>query len=163
MKRFQFRLERVLRLKEHRERLAELRQSQAARLVERTQAEVARLEQQLAQAGTAAAGGLERTETLTAWLAQSAYLAELDRELQAAQGRAKQAAQTLSEATARRAQAAREVEALRHLRQRHWLAHQEDRQREEQHLLDELGMQRWRTARRALEADGRDAAEGEPP
>lgn len=150
MKRFHFRLERVLSLKEQRERLAEMRQQQARARLEEAQAECVRIEEEMVHLAAAASSRLRESAVLGTWQAhyeQAAHLSEL---LTAAQRQANDAEARLQEANRLRIQASLEVEALRGLRAREWQNYRKEVGQQRQNNLDELGLQRW-LAKRAAE------------
>lgn len=143
MKRFLFRLERVLKLKQQRERLAELRQQQARQLVEAARAEVSRLTEQLRQTAGALHGKAAGPVAADTWIAHYVHSARLGQALESAEVHVQRALQRLQEAAAQRTKIAQEVEALQHLRDQQWEEHRQDMLRSEQIRLDELGMRRW--------------------
>ncbi|HZT82338.1 MAG TPA: flagellar export protein FliJ [Gemmataceae bacterium] len=150
MKRFQFRLERLLRLKEQRKRQAELAQAQARQALDRARAEVASLLGQLAAAAEECARRVGRPLPAGEWLLRQDHVGRLRAALDAAEEGVRQAERNLAEADARRARAALEVEALTRLRQRQWEAWRRDADRAEQGQADELGMRRWQAGAEAL-------------
>ena len=156
MKRFLFRLERVLKLKQQRERLAELRQQQARQLVEAARAEVSRLTEQLQQTAGALRGKGAGPVPAGTWIAHYVHSAQLGQALESAEVHVQRALQRLQEAAAQRTKIAQEVEALQHLRGQQWQEHSQDMMRAEQVRLDELGMRRWTAAPLA-------GGRGEPP
>jgi flagellar export protein FliJ len=161
VRRFQFRLERVLSLKEQRERLAEMRQQQAAARLEEARSECVRIEEQLAATTTRAAEKLREAAVLGTWQAHYEQAVALGEMLAAAQGRASEAETLLQEANRLRIQAALEVETLRGLRAREWENYRKDAARQQQNNLDELGMQRWMAAQGAGPFGSPAAAEGD--
>ncbi len=146
MKRFRFRLQRVLKLKQQRERLAELRQLQARRALEAIRAEAARLRERLGQTAGALGGKLGAPIPAAAWVAYYEHSAQLGQAIEAAEARAERAARTLQEAAAQHAEIAREVESLLSLRRSQWELYLQDAARVEQTRLDELGMRGWTSA-----------------
>lgn len=161
MKRFHFRLERVLSLKEQRERLAELRQQQARAHLEEAKAECVRIEDEMVRVAAAAAARLRESAGLGTWQAhyeQSAHLAKM---LTTAQQRASEAEAALQEANRLRVQASLEVEALRSLRTREWQNYRKETARHKQNNLDELGLQRWLAKRAAGTMARPNSREGE--
>ena len=149
MKRFQFRLERVLSEKKRRERLAEIRQQQARMKLEEERAECGRIEEQLSHTTTNAAAKMREAASLGIWQAHYAQAVALGELLEAAQRRADDAEKQLREADRLRIQAALEVETLRLLRAREWQNYRKEAARHQQNILDELGQRRWLAAREA--------------
>ena len=143
MKRFHFRLERVLSLKEQHERVAEIRQQQARARWEEARMECVRIEEQLARTTADAAEKLRTAATLGTWQAHYQQAAHLGERLAAAQRRLAEFEKLLQEANSLRIQAAQEVETLRHLRAREWQAYRKEAARQQQNKLDELDLQRW--------------------
>jgi flagellar export protein FliJ len=161
MKRFHFRLEHVLSLKEQRERLAEMRQQQARARLEEMRAECARIEGEMVRVAVAAATRLREAAALGTWQAhyeQTAHLAEM---LTAAQRKTAEAEAQLQEANRLRIQASLEVEALRGLRTREWQNYRKEAAQHQQNNLDELGLQRWLAKREKGPFASPDPREGE--
>ncbi len=143
MKRFHFRLERVLSLKEQRERLAEMRQQQARARWEEARVECGRIEGELAHAAANTAARLREATALGTWEVHYEQAARLDELLAAAQQRLAEAEKLLQETNRLRIQAAQEVEMLRDLRAKEWHNYHKEMARQQQNKLDELGLQRW--------------------
>jgi flagellar export protein FliJ len=161
MKRFHFRLERVLSLKEQRERLAEMRQQQARARLEEAQAECLRIEGEMARVAAVAAARLRESVSLGTWQAHFDRLAHLAEMLAAAQRTTGEAEAALQEANRQRLQASLEVEALRGLRSSQWQNHRKDAARQQQNNLDELGLQRWLAQRAERPIASPDPLKGE--
>ena len=145
MKRFEFRLERVLKVKQQRQRLAELRQQQARARLNAAQAVVAALQGEIRE--TAAA--VERSVGANGrqlWMALYERSRILGQALEAAEVKVQQAQEELSKADAWRRQIATEVEALLNLRQQQWQGYCQEVARAQQEQLDELGLRRWLAA-----------------
>jgi hypothetical protein len=142
VRRFEFRLERVLKVKKQREWLAELRLKQARAVLDAAEAEVAALTEQVARGADALAARLGQPDDgsrLGRWQ-QSARLGDL---LEAAEAKARAAAARYREAAAARTQIAAEVEALFFLRRQEWQEHRLALLRAGQEQLDEVGLRRW--------------------
>jgi flagellar export protein FliJ len=149
MRRFQFRLERVLKLKEQAERAAELRLKQARVTLEQARAEVVALWGRLTQNAVALAGRVGTPVPTGSWVAYYEHSAQLAQALNVAEANAQRALQALQEAAAQRAKIATEVETLKYLRHQQWQEHWAEVARLEQIRLDDLGMRRWRAAQAA--------------
>lgn len=149
VKRFEFRLERVLRLRHQRARLAEMRQLQARRAVEVAEGRAAGIRAELAKDALGLGEKVGRALPPGAWQSVQARAARLGRELEAAEADVRRAAEELERAAAARVRAVAEEEALLYLRRRAEEAYHEATARAEQVRLDELGLQRWRSARDA--------------
>lgn len=143
MKRFEFRLERVLRYREKREKIAELRQKQAVAALKLVEDEINALQDHLRQTSSALERQLGGTASLSTWVASYAQAGRISKALEAAEGRAEQARQAVLEANARRRQAATEVEVIRSYRARQWHAHRVVQNRHEQERSDELALRSW--------------------
>lgn len=161
MKRFHFRLERVLSLKEQRERLAEVRQQQARARLEEAHAECARIEEEMRRIAAEAAKRLRESATLGTWQVHYEQTALLSEMLTTAQQRTTEAEAQLQEANRLRIQASLEVEALRGLRAREWQSYRKEAARQQQNNLDELGLQRWLAKRATGPFASPDPREGE--
>lgn len=163
MKRFDFRLQRVLKLKQQRERLAELRQRQARQVLDAARAEVARLWEQLGHTAGALTGKLGGAVPASAWVAHYDHSVQLSKILETAEAREQRAEQGVQEAAALHTRIAQEVEALLCLRGQQWASHWQEVARADQVRLDELGLRRWRAARATEESDAAHAQDGERP
>ncbi len=144
MQRFEFRLERVLKLKKQREWLAELRQKQARAALEAARAEVRAIQEQVARRAAALAVGLAGAAQDGSWLAMHQQALRLGPLLELAEARARQADVQYQEVSAARTEIAKEVEALLHLRREEWQAHRLAILKAQQEQLDEVGMRLWR-------------------
>jgi flagellar export protein FliJ len=148
VRRFHFRLERVLRLKQQRQHLAELRLQQARLTLDAAQARVRALEVQLALAAEVVREQMTMGPTSSgAWLAANAHTAHLSRSIQDAVAKVEKAEQDMQVAAAIRVQRAVEAEALLHLRDNAWEEHREESMAGEQRRLDEEGLRRWQAHR----------------
>jgi flagellar export protein FliJ len=161
MKRFQFRLERILSLKEQRERQAEIEQQQARAQWEQARAEWVRMEEELVRTAASTRERLRQAAALGTWRAYYEQAARLGELLAAAQQRFTEAEKRLQEASRLRIQAAQEVETLRTLRAHEWQNFRKEANRRQQNNLDELGLQRWLRARVKGTFGTPDIAEGE--
>jgi flagellar FliJ protein len=146
VKRFQFSLERVLKLKEQRERMAELRLKQAQMVLEQARSVVAAIREQLRQVAATLENKVGAPISPAGWIMYYEHSQQLGRTLEQAEAKVVQARKHLQEAAAERTQIATEVEALHHLRDQQWQEHWEEMMRLEQIRLDELGMRRWQAA-----------------
>lgn len=153
MKRFEFRLERVLKLKRQRERLVELRQQRARLMVETVEARILAIRNELTRNSLGLVSKIGQALPAGSWQGVQLHAISLDRELEKAEAELRRAMQELEQAAAALRQAVSEVEALLYLRRRAKEAHHDAVERAEQVRLDELGLQRWQAAR--------DSAEGE--
>ena len=144
MQRFEFRLERVLKLKRQREWLAELRQRQARAALDAARAEVTAILDQIARSAAVLQDGLAAAGRDASWLSRHQQSLRLGGLLELAEAKARQADVRYQEASAARTQIATEVEALQHLRQEEWHDYRLGVLRAQQDQLDEVGMRKWR-------------------
>lgn len=149
MRRFQFTLERVLKLKEQRERIAELRLMQLRVALESARRVVAALLAQLEENAATLEVKVGSSVQPGAWIAHYQHAAQLGRALEVAEANLQRATHDLREASAQRVQITKEVEALRYLRHQQWRNHWDETMRQEQIRLDELGMRRWNATQSA--------------
>jgi flagellar protein FliJ len=144
VRRFEFRLENVLKLKRQRQRLAEQQQLRARAALDAARAEAAAIREQIARIATALAVGLAGAVRDGSWLRQHEQALRLGPRLELAEDTARLADVRYQEASAARTQIATEVEALQHLREQQSQAHRLDVLRAQQEQLDEVGMRKWR-------------------
>jgi flagellar FliJ protein len=161
MKRFHFSLERVLKLKEQRQKLAEQHQRQALMAVEVARTEVASLQNQLVRKAEEIQGKLSTPLPSGEWIARYQHTAFIERAIERAELQVQQAVKNLVEANTRRRQITTEVEALLHLRQQQWVDHAEETMHQDQIQLDDVGMRRWQLAKIADKADKQAARAGD--
>lgn len=142
MKRFHFRLQRLLRLNQQKERQAELRQLQARGVWEAAGRDVDSLLDGLVRSAAAVESRIGRPIETDCWTAQYQHMTQLRLALDAAETSAQRAKTALDEANGFRRIAAAEVEALRFLREQQWQQHREESARAEQERLDEMWLRR---------------------
>ncbi len=163
MRRFHFRLERVLQWKQQRQRQAEIRQQQAQWVLAAAKTATEQLSARLVQAAQALEAQIGQPIPVASWLARQDHGAQIRRALETAEADVQLANQKLQEAEALRTQIATEVEALLVLRQRQWQAYQEEAVHTEQNRLDELGLRRWQKAQGDDAFGARARNEGQHP
>jgi flagellar export protein FliJ len=149
VKRFRFGLERVLRLKKQKERLAEMRQQQARTALDAALAVVADLQTQVAETAADVAAHAGMAEPVGAWRTRNARVSYLAVQIQAAEAKVAEATRKLQEASAARVQITTEVEALLFLGRQQWQTHRELVAAKEQERLDDVGLRRWARAQTA--------------
>lgn len=147
MKRFEFSLDRLLKVKRQLEQLAELEQQRARAEVDRTRAALQGLRDQLARVAEHMGASLGRPMAAHQWAAASEMSERLGRSIEASEQEVAKAEGRLQVAAQERAQIATEVEALSTLRQQQWDQWRQDAQQADQERLDELGLRRWQAAR----------------
>ncbi len=133
MKRFEFRLDQVLRLKQQRHKLAELRRREAQAARDKALSEAANIREQLTRAAVEGSQPAGQAASVAAWMNRARYLAVLEQSLHAAEANVRAAEKTLQAAAAALAAAAKEEETLVALRDRQWLEHRREAARHEQH------------------------------
>lgn len=142
MKKYQFRLERLLRFHQQRQKQAELRLGQAALERERALAEVNRIHLQIergCQLNESVGGSIDPHARINAvW-----HVEQLGRVLTAAQEKLKLADQRFREADRERMEITQSVEALLHLRGQQRNDHRDETARQQQIDLDEVVMRQW--------------------
>jgi len=142
VKKFQFRLERLLRFHQQRQKQAELRLGQAALEREAALAEVDRIQQQIVRAcqlNESVGGSIDPSTRINAvW-----HVEQLGRVLTAAQEKLKLADQRFREADRERMEITQSVEALLHLRGQQRNEHRDETARQQQIDLDEVVMRQW--------------------
>ena len=148
MKRFEFSLERLLKVKRQRERLAELEQQRARAAVDAARAQVEELRGQLARVADGLGGFVGQAVNPQQWATSYELSERIGRSIQAAEADVEKAEERLWEAQQERAQIATEVEALATLRQQQWDQYKQEVQKANQEQLDELGLRRWMAANR---------------
>ena len=146
MQRFRFSLERVLRLKKQRKRLAEARQAETLARLREIEAEEEVLKRELQKTALGMQEKLAQGLNLTNWLNAFRQAASIGKSMANAQARRLVAVGRVAEAAAALRQVAQETEALIQLRERHWQAYREAVNKTEQIQLDDLGLRRWRGA-----------------
>jgi flagellar FliJ protein len=143
MKRFEFRLEQVLKLKKQREWLAEQKARQARMALDAAVAEAASLARQLAQVADSLIARRDQQADPVSWTTRHEQSTRLGQLLQLAEARAEQAREVHAEAEQQRARIAIEVEALLTLQRERWQEYRQEVARERQAQLDEMGLRRW--------------------
>jgi len=163
VKRFEFRLDPVLRWKAQKERMAELQQQQARQRLDKALAEAAALKAALIAIGEELESRIGRAATTTAWTVLREQAAFIAGALSAVEGRVRQAENKLHEANAARVRASTEVEALKVLEAEQRHEHQRKTARATQNDLDELALRLWRAAPSTGVARAQQPAEGGLP
>ncbi|VTT97899.1 : FliJ [Gemmataceae bacterium] len=147
MKRFEFALDQVLKVKRQLERFAELEQQRAAAAAERAAAARQQLNDQLARVAERFTSAVGSAMAPGQWAAASDLTERLGYSLARAEEEVAVAERHLRDASQKRTALATEVEALQTLRQQQWEQWKRDSQKAEQGQLDEVGLRRWMTAR----------------
>lgn len=146
MKKFEFHLDGLLRVKRQLEHLAELEQQKAQQRVADAAAKVAALTDQLAKASDHMAGRVGQAMAAGEWAAAFVRAERLGEQIAAAKQEVFAAEQVLETARRERVQVATEVEALSTLRGQQWEKWRQEVAAADQERLDELGLRRWQAA-----------------
>lgn len=154
MKRFEFSLDRLLRVKRQLERLAELEQRRAFEATEQARARLQTLQDQLTRISDQFAAAVGRAMTPYQWASASDIAERLGKSIHTAEQEVTQAEQKLLSAAQERAQLATEVEAISTLRRQQWDLWRQEAQKADQNQLDEVGLRLWQNARDEAEAHG---------
>jgi flagellar protein FliJ len=160
VKRFEFSLDRLLRVKRQLERLAELEQRRAQDAAEQARAKLEALRDQLTRISDRFAAAVGRAMTPHQWASSYDMTERLGRSIHVSEEEVAQAEQKLLVAAQERAQLATEVEAISTLRQRQWELWRQEAQKADQDRLDEVGLRLWQSARDEAEAN---APQADPP
>ncbi len=142
MKKFQFRLQRLLWYHQQRQKQAEVNLQQAAMQREAAFVEVQTVQQQIDRA-CRLPEQVGRLVDLSARQNAAAHLQALSRTLTAAEEKLKLTGQRLREADQVRTQITKEVEGLLHLRALQLAEHRDEVNRQQQIVLDEVVMRQW--------------------
>lgn len=147
MKRFEFSLERVLKVKRQQEKLAELEVQRARELVEIACNSLRSLQDQLNRLSEEFAAAVGSTMTPTRWSSASDMADRIGQSIRLAEQEVAAAESRLHAASQERAQVCTEVEALATLRQQRWEQWRAEAQKADQDRLDEVGLRLWQAAR----------------
>jgi flagellar FliJ protein len=150
VKRFEFNLDGVLRVKKQLERLAELEQQKAQQAVADARARADELKQRLTSAADSMAARVGQAVDASRWVTAYELTERLGQQIDAAETDLQFAEKKLSDARTERARVASEVEALRTLRQQQWDKWRQEAEKAGQEQLDEVGLRRWMAARATL-------------
>lgn len=146
MKRFEFSLDRLLRVKRQLERLAELEVQRAQQAIQQARAALESLQDQLTGISDRFANAIGRAMTPQQWVSASDMAERLGYSIRTAEEDVVQAEQKLLTASQERAQLATEVEAISTLRQRQWQQWRQEAEKADQERLDEVSLRLWQNA-----------------
>jgi flagellar FliJ protein len=153
VKRFEFNLDGMLRVKRQLERLAELEVQKAQQRVADAVARVHALTDQLAKASDRISARVGQAMAAGEWAAAFERADRLGQQIAAAKNDLTTAEQALESARRERVQVATEVEALSTLRGQQWEQWRQEVAAADQERLDELGLRRWMAAAQANRAE----------
>jgi flagellar protein FliJ len=142
VKRFEFSLDRLLKLKRQRERMAELEQARCRNAVDQAQKKVEEIQQRLLEITSDLNSLVGQATTPQQWVARFDISNQLGEDLQKAKVELAAAEQKYWEASQERSTLAAEVEAIQTLRQQQWDQYRNEKKQEDQTRLDELIMRR---------------------
>ena len=146
MKRFEFSLERLLRVKRQQQHLAELEQRRAQGAVEQARAKLDAFRDQLSRISDRFAAAIGRAMTPQQWASASDMAERLGHSIRHSENEVDQAEQKLLTAAQQRAELATEVEAISTLRQQQWATWRQEAQKADQNQMDEVGLRLWQKA-----------------
>ncbi len=149
MKKFDFHLDGLLRVKRQLENLAELEFQKAQLRVSAAVAKVTALSDQLVKASDHMAGRVGHAMAAGEWATAFSRAEELGKQIAAAKQEVLAAEQGMESARRERVQVATEVEALSTLRGQQWEKWRQEVAAADTERLDELAMTRWRAAQAA--------------
>jgi flagellar export protein FliJ len=149
VQRFEFSLDRVLKVKRQLEALAEREQHRARLAADAAHARAAALRQRLAEVAEAMADRIGQATAPHQWLAAFETSERLGEAITAADRHADECDARLHAAARERAQVAGEVQALDTLRQQQFDTWRRTYQQAEQDAADEITVQRWSATRAA--------------
>ncbi len=146
MKRFEFSLDRLLKVKKQLERLAELEQARAAKVVADARGRVDGLKSRLLQVSSAVHSAVGQGVSPGQWVNAYAVSEHLGQQIEVAEQAAKAAEAKLAAAARNRTAVSQEVESLSSLRQQQWERWQQEAAAKVQEQLDEVTLRRWMAA-----------------
>lgn len=146
MKRFEFPMDRVLKVKTQLKRIAELEEARANQAVLAARVVVDGLKVEQVRMADALGGKLGQGVSPCQWVNAFELSENLSRQLAAAEQHARAAEAKLTAAHAERRAVAGEVEALTSLRQERWDEWKREREAKTQDQLDEVSLRQWLTA-----------------
>jgi flagellar export protein FliJ len=149
VKKFEFHLDGLLRVKRQLEHVAELEQQRAQKGVLDARSRLEQLKRQLAEMSETLAARVGQVVIANRWMAAYELSERLGQQIVSAEVDLESAEQRLADARRERVQIATEVEALRTLRQQQWETWRQEVAQADQERLDELGLRRWMSAQTA--------------
>jgi flagellar FliJ protein len=147
VKRFEFSLDRLLRVKRQLERLAELEQRRAQEAVEAARATLQGFRDQLDRVSAQFSAAVGQAMPPHQWAFAADMAERLGCSIRQSEQDVATAEQKLLVAAQERAQLATEVEAISTLRQQQWTLWKQEAQKADQDRLDEVGLRLWQLAR----------------
>jgi flagellar FliJ protein len=152
LKKFEFSLDRLLRVKRHQERVAEAELARAQQAVLQARATLESFQDQFARISDQFSDAIGRAMTPQQWVSASDLAERLGHSIRTAEQAVLQAEQKMETARQERALIATEVEAIATLRQRRWQQWRLEAAKADQERMDEVGLRLWQQARNDEEA-----------
>jgi flagellar protein FliJ len=146
VKKFEFHLDGLLRVKRQLEHVAELEQQRAQKGVLDARGRLDGLKKQLAEMSETLAARVGQVVIANRWMAAYELSERLGQQIVSSEIDLEVAERNLADARRERVQIATEVEALRTLRQQQWETWRQEVAQADQERLDELGLRRWMSA-----------------
>ena len=143
MQKFEFSLERLLKIRRQQERLAELDVMRALSAVDAAKARVEQFREKLRQHTEELTRCVGRTMAPHEWAAGCAFSIQLGHSITLAQIDVGVAEKSLAEAKAKRSEVASEAEAMQSLRDQQYAEFKQDLQKFDQERVDEASLRRW--------------------
>lgn len=143
MKKFEFSLDRLLKVKRQLERLAELEQQQAHAAVQAATIRIQSLRQQMIEISDKMSSKVGQVSSPSAWVSAYEYSDHLQKMIAVAQVELNQAHMRLRTATEEREQITKEVMAIAKLRDEKYTAWKQEYAASTQAELDEIGLRNW--------------------
>jgi flagellar FliJ protein len=143
VKRFEFHLDGLLRVKRRQEHLAELEQQKAQFAVHQASARLDHLRDEMARLSDSLAARVGQAVPADRWVTAYDLLDKMGRQIESAEGELQLAERRLDDARQARVQVSTEVEAIDTLRQQRWDQWKQDVARADQERLDELSVRMW--------------------
>ena len=143
MKRFEFSLDRLLRVKRQVERIAELEQQRAREAVEKSRQHLQSLHEQLDRVSEHYSSSIGTAMAPHQWASASDTSERLGHSIASAERELETDETRLLAAAQERASVATEVEALATLRQQQWDEWSQQARQADQSRLDEVGLRLW--------------------
>jgi flagellar protein FliJ len=147
VKQFEFSLDRLLKVKQQLERLAEMEQQRAREAVDCARANLQELRDQLTRIADQLNASVGRPMAPFQWTSVYDLADRLGQSIKTSEQDLVEKERKFQIAAQERAQVATEVEALVNLRQQQWAQWRQETQKADQDRLDELGMRQWQAAR----------------
>lgn len=143
MKRFEFSLDRLLKVKTQLERLAEMEQLRAREAVDRARGELQECRDQLNRISDRVTDSIGIALSPLQWASACDMTERLGVSIKTAEDAVNEAERRLAAAASERAQIATEVEALSTLRRQQWEQWRQEAQKADQEQLDQVGLRTW--------------------